>query len=645
MCGVAGYFAPRGLDPEAGRLALERMAAALHHRGPDDRGIFVDPRCGLASTRLSILDVQGGHMPMLSADGRIALSYNGEIYDHRARRTELEAAGRVFRTRSDTEVVLASYEAYGADFLAKLSGMFAFALFDGRRGSLLLARDRFGMKPLFLARSEAQMVVFASEAKAIFASGFVAARLDPVGLRDVFSAGYPCPPRSVFSGVEQLPPASSLFLEADGSERRARYWTMPYPELGGRKKSRALQSAAADLRGLFDDVVRDHLVADVAVGSYLSGGLDSTAVAARAAQLLAPSRLHTYAMCFGGADRRYDESEYSTLAAEQIHSEHRQLELTGIGADDYRGTIRAMEAPQVHTVGFCLYRLSRLVRDSGQKVVLSGEGSDELFAGYSVFRLSKLRRWTGGWLLPLRAWLMRRVLGRRQPAIAREMAGWWRAEQGLATRLGLVPPWVEQWWLLATAIRTMLRPEAARILAAEPPLPELAPEPRELAADPLHRELLFEQRTRLDGWVLPLGDRLTMAHSVEGRVPFLDPRIAELTARVPPSFLLRRGTEKRLLREAMANALPPALVQRKKRAFVAPISRWLFGAEPPEFVREGLSPAALGATGLFEPDAVGKALARVQGGGRDLETLRAAWALNVVLGTVTLAREFGAALA
>lgn len=634
MCGIAGYFAAEGLDPVEGRAILERMIGALDHRGPDDRGTFVAPRCGLASTRLAIVDLAGGHMPIATEDGAVTAVVNGEIYDHAAIRARLEGEGRRFLTRSDSEVVPQLYAAHGPEVAAQLSGMFAFALWDARAERLILARDRFGMKPLYRARTPSGVVVFASELKAILASGLVERRLDRRALLDVMTVGYPMPPRSMVEGVEALPPASWTMLSRAGEQGPTTYWQMPYPRADARAVATRpqVEEAIAATRDAIDRVVREHLVADVEVGSYLSGGIDSVSVAARAAAL-GDRKLRTYSIVFPGPDAGFDESVHSRQAAEAMGSIHREVPLEGISEADYVGTIRAMEAPQIHTVAFCLYALARAVRADGLKVVLSGEGADETFAGYGVFRLGKLRRSPIGRWVGLRGLIARLALKNRQPHLSRSLARWWRSEPAVEARYGVLPPWIEQWWLLADAALPLLGEEVRQEVLPDAPI-----DPRGIASV-LHRELAFEQRTRLDGWVLPLGDRVSMAHGLEVRVPFLDHRLAELTAGVPERWLVKGLREKWLLRAAMSGRIPEALRTRKKRAFVAPVGSWLFGEKRPAFVDERL--AAAGRTGLFDAGRLAALRAVIGRGTRDFEHLQAAWGLNLALGTQVLLDELG----
>ncbi|MCC7386771.1 MAG: asparagine synthase (glutamine-hydrolyzing) [Deltaproteobacteria bacterium] len=645
MCGIAGYFARDGIAEPEGRALLEKMGAAIRHRGPDGSGTLVDRHAGLASTRLAIIDLAGGAMPIANETERISVVSNGEIYDHPSHRAALEARGHRFRTRADTEVLVHLYEDHELDLASVLTGMFAFAIWDSERRRLLLARDRFGIKPLFVAEARG-LLLFASEAKAILATGRIDPRLDPLALRDLGSAGYPMPPRTMFKNIRALPPGHLLCLEPDRPSTPRRWFVSPYGPEGRRALPpvpRGEAAAAESLRTLLEGVVRDHLLADVEVGSYLSGGLDSVTVAALAK--LASERLHTFSMVFPEKDQRFDESSHSDLAAGAIGSEHHRVLQGPISFADYQGTLRAMEAPQVHTVGFCLYRLSRAVREAGLKVVLSGEGADEVFAGYGVFKLSRLRRGFFGRSPAIRRLASRWTLGRRQPELHASLSRWWALEPAVRARYGLVPPWIEQWWILSEAWREILSPEVAELIPRGiDALPDAPPAGAlDQVQDGLHRDLVFEQASRLDGWVLALGDRLSMAHSIEVRVPFLDHRVVGLAAAVEPRLLLKGLREKHLLRQAAAGRIPEPLRARTKRAFVAPVRGWLFGEGAPDYARDLLSDASLAERKLLDPAGVRRALEAAGGEGRSIRALQASWALNLALGLEVFARSFDAA--
>lgn len=656
MCGIAGYFSPGGIAPDEGAAILGRMTRALEHRGPDGRGSYVSSHCGLASTRLAIIDLEGAQMPIFNEDRSVAVTFNGEIYNYRQLRGELGARGHIFSTLGDTEVLVHLYEERGVELCDALTGMFAFALWDEPRRTLMLGRDRFGIKPLLIAKSDDQRaIVFASEAKAILATGLVRRKLDRRAMLDVMSCGYPMPPRTMFDGVEQLAPASwrTYRVAGEGSPKAGRYWPSALVPVSEPPRRLGLDRAAEELRERLTQVVADHLIADVTVGSYLSGGIDSISIATVAARALARP-LRTFSMGFSPRDAAYDETVIASHIAEKIGSDHRRLEITGISGPDYEGTIRAMEAPQVHTVAFCLFQLSRAVHEAGLKVVLTGEGSDELFAGYGAFRLRRARRWFGGWFKPIRDVLLELIvrLSKKRAPLVGSLVRWTHEEPAVRARYGLVPPWVEQWWLLLEEAAQIISPDARKWLggsgveqlpepvSAPAPAPALALASRGDDAPILQRELVFEQQTRLDGWVLGLGDRLTMAHSIEARVPFLDHRIAELTRLVPPSYLLRGLDEKHLLRRAMKGTIPEVARTRKKRAFMAPITRWLFGEDRPEVVREAFSRRAIEEIGIFDPRAIEERMAYLGSGARDLRALRVSWAMNLALGTQILCRLF-----
>ncbi len=637
MCGIVGFVARDGMAVADGQALVSRMVATLTHRGPDGCGQHVDQFCGVGCTRLAIVDVLHGAMPVSNEDGRIVAALNGEIYNYRAVRRRLLARGHRLLNQSDSEVIPHLYEEAGADMVGELTGMFAFAVWDGGRRRLLLARDRFGIKPLLIARLPG-VLLFASEAKALLASGRVERHIDPRALMDLGTAGYPMPPRTMFKGVESLLPGTWRVFEVGGVETTRQYFTVPYPH---RDTANAppRTDPVDELRTVFDTVVRDHLMGDVPVAALVSGGIDSVSVAARASTVGA-APMTTFSMTFGGDDAGFDESRYSDLACRAIESIHHRVPQLAVDDADYRGTIRALEAPQMSTIPFCLYRLARAVRDAGIKVVLTGEGADEVFAGYRTFK---------------------RAQSRRGDARAGEATGefdgdpewravvdsWWREASAVESRYGLVPPAGERWWAFADTWYQALAADGEGV-GPRDPIDRLPERPPALACeqlkDPLHRDLLFEQRTRLDGWVLSMGDRVTMANSVEARVPFLDHRLVELSARVPSTLLLHGSREKHLLKEAMAGRIPDAVQARTKQAFNAPIDSWLFGHRSPEFVDEALAPDSLRRVGIFDRDGIARLRRWLAAGGSGFRRATAGWALNLAVGLQIFAEEFDAAL-
>jgi asparagine synthase (glutamine-hydrolysing) len=636
MCGIVGYFSAKPLERGAGQRLVDVMAAALVHRGPDQIGSFVSPHCGLGATRLAIVDPANGRMPVGSEDGRIACVMNGEIYNFAELRRGLIVHGHELRTRGDSEVIPHLYEEHGESFVRQLTGMFAIALWDDRTNELVLARDRFGIKPLFVA-PRCEPVLFASEAKAILATGLVSRRIDIGALMDLGTAGYPMPTSTMFEAIESVAPASAWTFGLGRAARSTVYFRVPYP-VAGSTESTPVADAAVRVRDLFDGVVRDHLTGDVTIGALVSGGLDSVSVAATASQFMS-APIRSFSMTF-------PESAFSDRAADAFGAQHVRVVQGRIDEPVYRATIRAMEAPQLSTVPFCTYRLARTIHDHGLKVVLSGEGADEVFAGYSTFRRSKTRRDQDPSDLQRQRSESRNVL---DPELFKLYDAWWQLEPSLRRRYGVVPPSGENWWLLGDAWWTAIHPDLGRASERHGPslerLPRNPPNPDgDLLHHELHRELRFEQRTRLDGWVLAMSDRVAMANSVEVRVPFLDHRLVELTATMPPEVLLNGYHEKHILRESMRGRIPEALRQRTKRGFAAPVQEWLFDADAPAYVAEALAPDVIRERGVFSVAGVEALRRRLQPETPAPRRISAAGALNLVVGVHIFMDEFSAAL-
>jgi len=383
MCGIAGVVALREGLPPPPLEALQAMAAALRHRGPDEFGLYRDARAGLAHARLSIIDPLTGQQPLGSPDGRLWVVFNGEIFNYVELRAELAALGYRFATRSDTEVIVRAYEAWGERAFARFNGQFAIALWDSRNRSLVLARDRHGIQPLHLCERGGRLW-FASEVKALFAGDpSLPRRFDPLGLAETFTFWSVVPPQSVFQGIEELRPGHVRTLSARGSTECA-FWSprYPAPEEGFRG---SIDEAAERVRAALEEAVRQRVLrADVPVGSYLSGGLDSSLIAALARRANR-GRFLTFSIRF--ADAEYDETPYQRAAAALIGSEHREIVVTRHDiAAALPEAVRHAERPILRTAPVPLFLLSRLVRDAGIKVVLTGEGADEMFAGYDLFR-------------------------------------------------------------------------------------------------------------------------------------------------------------------------------------------------------------------------------------------------------------------
>src|SRR4051812_45460988 len=383
MCGISGIYGRRGRT--ADRRLLLAMAGELRHRGPDGVGLYMDGRFGMANTRLAIVDLEGGDQPLSDERGRYWVMQNGEIYNHVELRTELDRLGHRFVTTSDTEVIAHAYEEWGARCLDRFNGDFAIAVWDRERSECFLARDRFGVRPLFLAEYDGD-VCFASEAKALLRHPAARRELDPVGIVDTFTAWTTLPDRSAFSGIHELPPAHYVVIGPEGIGRATRWWDIDFTPSEARH-----EDLLEEVGTLLEDSVRIRLRADVQVGAYLSGGLDSSTIAALAARQLGKGALAAFGLGF--SDGRYDESDAQDAIAEQLGvTFERTIADSATIAAAFPLAVELGEKPLLRTAPAPLLQLSGAVRDAGLKVVLTGEGADELFAGYDIFREDKVRR-------------------------------------------------------------------------------------------------------------------------------------------------------------------------------------------------------------------------------------------------------------
>ena len=578
--------------------------AALHHRGPDSRGIRLDGAIGLGHARLSIIDLDGGAQPMSNEDGTIWVIFNGEIFNYVELRVQLLRQGHRFRTSSDTEVLVHMYEQFGDDFVDHLNGQFAVALWDGREQRLVLARDRVGIRPLFYTWCKGRLA-FASEAKALFALPDVPRRLDAAGLASLFSYWSVLPPASVFEGIAQLPAGHLMTLDADGTRMR-RYWDWPF---GADAYTRTEQQGADELRDLLTDAVRLQLRADVPVGAYLSGGLDSSIITT-IVRRHTTTPLRSFSLTF--EDAEFDESVYQREVVAQLQTDHSSIRTTraAIGAAFPRMIWHA-ESPVVRTAPVPMMLLADSVRAAGYKVVLTGEGADEAFAGYDLFKEARVRRFMADApQSPCRGAL----LGRLYPYLAHSPASGRALSQRFFSQDS--GPIDDAGFAHATRLsvsRRMLRlfrgDWRQRVFAWDPAaaLKSLLP-PGFGRWQPLERDQYVEANTLMTGYLLSSqGDRVAMAASVEARYPYLDHRVLEFACRLPPRFKLRGLREKRLLKKAMSAELPASITRRSKQPYRAPDSACFFtDGKPLTYVEELLSPRRLDDAGLFDPPSVAK---------------------------------------
>lgn len=601
MCGIAGFTTAADAAPQD-HDALRRMIATLHHRGPDASGLHLERGIALAHARLSIIDPEGGQQPLHDGTGTVWTAFNGEIFNFVELRAELERDGVRFRTRSDTEVIVHLYRRDGDRFVDRLNGQFAIALWDASRRRLLLARDRAGIRPLYYTRARGRHW-FASECKALLEVLPDCARIDPDGLLQAFTLWGPSDPDTLFEGIRSLPPGHLLAVEADGRESLTRYWDWRFPRAGDPPSFASIDDAVHELRALLADSVRLQLRADVPVGAYLSGGLDSSGIVALARQA-GIAQVRTFSVTFDDAE--FDERGQQQAMVRHLGTDHTTLHCTASDiADAFPTLVRHTEAPVLRTAPVPLMLLSGAVRRAGYKVVLTGEGADEVFAGYDLFKEAKVRRfWARQPQSRWRHLLLGRLYGylRHSPVGSPGFARSFFA-QGMDHIDRPVFAHAPRW---ATSRRALafLAPELqARALAFDPLAFYEQRLPDGMADwSPLARDQYVEAKTLMAGYLLSSqGDRVAMANSIEGRFPFLDHRLIEFANRLPAHWKLRGLTEKHILRRALAPLLPPAIASRTKQPYRAPDAACFFPAgRPHALVDELLSPERIRDAGLFD---------------------------------------------
>jgi asparagine synthase (glutamine-hydrolysing) len=582
MCGICGIAGGAGRGDGSERV--ERMLESIVHRGPDGEGRFDRPGVAMGMRRLAIIDVEGGQQPLFSDDRSIAVVFNGEIYNFRELRTELERRGHHFRTRSDTEVIVHGYEQWGDEVLHRLVGMFAIALWDENRRRLLIARDRFGKKPLYYSEHRGE-VVFGSEIKALLAAG-IPADLDDVALQQYLALRYVPAPRTLFRSVSQLPPGHTMVIE-DGASRIHRWWQLQYDP----KPDITLTQAADGVEDLMRTAVERRLVSDVPLGCLLSGGLDSATVLSFMAELT-PEPVQTFSIGFdeGWAS---DELPAARSTARAFGARHHEAR---IGPDEF---LRLMptavwhrDEPLAEPSEIPLLALSRMAREH-VTVVLSGEGGDELFGGYPKYRVDALLSSAGG---PART-----VLGERPlHALARWHRLPRRARMAVAALATEAP--ADRWpaWFGADRL-------AGLSTGGQRPLDPILQQ-LDSDMDPLDRMLALDVGTYLVDNLLVRGDKMTMAASLEGRMPLLDHDLAEYAARLPAHLKVSPRQSKIVIREIARRRLPAPVLSRKKIGFAVPVASWFRGSLGDALERLSFGPEARPEP-LVDPERVRRALA------------------------------------
>jgi asparagine synthase (glutamine-hydrolysing) len=612
MCGIAGYFGPVP-GARSPRGTLEAMVRAIIHRGPDEQGFHHGSGGGLAHARLSIIDLSSGQQPMANEDDSIWVSFNGEIFNYVELAQDLAGRGHQFRTRCDTEVIVHSYEEKQERCVEDFNGDFAFALWDKRRRRLMLARDRMGVRPVYYTLV-GETLVFASEMKALFAVPGVTAEIDPIAIDQVFTFWHPLAPRTTFKGICELPPAHVLVYEGGHLTVRP-YWQLTYRD---RASTEVVDEAQAteQVHDLLVDATRIRLRADVPVGAYLSGGLDSSVTTALIRNYT-QARLRTFSVTFETAE--FDESSFQQQLVKALGTEHSSILCTrkDIGAG-FPEVIRHTERPILRTAPAPMFRLASHVRANEFKVVMTGEGADEVFAGYDIFKEAKIRRF---WARQRNSSHRPRLLRRLYPYLA-NLQGQPQPYLEAFFRAGLDDPTNPFFshlprWQMTSRLKGLfsddLRAEIGSYNAMEEFRGQL---PAEFDRwHPLSQAQFIEAGYFLPGYILSSqGDRVGMAHAVEGRFPFLDHRLVEYANQLPPRLKLRGLVEKYILRKSMQRHLPEVIANRPKQPYRAPDVQSFFSDSTPEYVNDVLSASAVKRAGLFDVSAVARLLEKCRAG-------------------------------
>jgi asparagine synthase (glutamine-hydrolysing) len=608
MCGIAGFV--EGSGRVADCAVLERMTARLAHRGPDGDGLYVEGPIALGHRRLAIIDLAGGAQPMPNEDGAVRITYNGELYNEPPLREELREKGHVYRTTSDTETIVHLYEEEGEEFAARLNGMFALAIWDGRSRTLVLARDRMGQKPLYLADLPGGGLAFASEPKALLEHPDVPRALDPAGLARYLFYEYLPAPHSIWRGVRKLPPAHVLIWR-DGRMATRAYWRPP--DVGSDLPLSRIDATAASLWSDLRDAVDRHRRADVPIGVFLSGGVDSSSVAAALCEIEPAREVRTFSIGF--EDRSFDESDHARAVAAHLGTEHHERIFSAATVYELLPEVAGwLDEPFGDASVLPTHLLSRFAREH-VKVVLGGDGADEILAGYPTFGAERAARAFAR--VPAAGRRLARSAASRLPVDHRNFSLDFKLKQFLRGADAEMPL-AHQLWLGSFSGAEL------DALLVEPPPIDVEREhldrahhllaPTRLA--PLEESLRLYQDTYLPEDILYKVDRASMACGLEVRAPLLDAHLAERMIAFPPRYKRGGGQSKRILKRAAAGKLPASILKRGKKGFGIPVARWLRGPLG-HLMDELLGADRLKRQGLFRPEAVARLIAQHRAGTHD----------------------------
>jgi asparagine synthase (glutamine-hydrolysing) len=601
MCGIAGVVhTSEAHDPPSVEL-LRSMVTAIRHRGPDEYGYYRDTRAGLVHARLSLIDLTTGQQPLTNEEENLWIVFNGEIFNYIELRKDLEELGHRFRTQSDTEVILHAFESWGEECFSRFNGQWALALWDAVTRKLLLSRDRVGVRPLYTHESGGR-VWFASEVKALFADPRIPREIDPRGMEQTFTYWSSLAPVTLFKGIEEVSPGSVRIYDGRGNRSERVFWRPSYAAAGSGYPL-SLPEATEALREKLQRATELRILrADVPVGSYLSGGLDSslTALMGRKAK---QGDFRTFSLRF--TDKEFDETQYQRMMVSVLDSAHEEVSVSRSDvARVFPDVVWHTERPILRTAPAPMYLLSGIVRQAGIKAVLTGEGADEMLAGYDIFREAKIRMF---WSRLPDSQTRPRLFERIYPYLARSpqqtkgiALQFWK--RGLE-RAGMPGFSHDPRWSTTRSIQRFFSTEFRDAIAKSPLVPDaITTLPQAFSSwDPLAQAQYLEVTTLLSSYLISSqGDRMLMAHSVEGRFPFLDADVMEFCNGLPADYKLAILDEKHILKRVAADVVPEPIVRRKKQAYRAPDAICFVGPDAPAYVAEAFSPEHLSSAGLFD---------------------------------------------
>lgn len=606
MCGIAGFVGLNKLLKEhEGSAVLERMCRVIAHRGPDDQGTFISGAVGLGMRRLSIIDLAGGHQPMSGCDSGSTIVFNGEIYNYRELQSDLKARGHQFRTNSDTEAIIHAYEEYGPDCVTHLRGMFAFAIWDERKRQLFIARDRAGKKPLYYTVTASGTILFGSELKSLREHPEFQGNIDPEGLDAYLTFGYIADPLTIFSGVQKLPPGHHLTYK-DGKTRIEQYWDFPH-ELPA-EPAQSEDAYVEELRRLLDEAVRIRLVADVPLGAFLSGGVDSSTIVGLMARHMTQPVM-TFSIGF--QEDAYDELKYARLAAKTFGTDHHEFIVTADICDIVDDLVWHFDEPFADSSAIPTYMVSKLAREH-VTVVLSGDGGDELFAGYTRYAIDQGRQHFERLPGFVRRGLIK-PFSRRLPHGARGRNYLYNVS------LDPIERYIDSISVFTNLNKTSLYTDDF-VTTLEGHLPAGARyhayASQVKSGDAIDRLLYLDSKTYLPGDILTKVDRMSMAASLEARVPLLDHKLIEFAGRLPASCKIQGSETKRIFKRAVQGLVPDEILNRPKQGFGVPIAQWI-SDHLAERIHDTFGEPRTRQRGYFRPEYVDLLLEEHERGRRD----------------------------